>query len=142
MKLSEWIKDYRQVHGLSMQAMADMCGFSKAYIGVLEKGVNPKTFKPLSPSMQTFKKISDAVGIDINDFIKMLDSDQPITLASAPAPEAAPDFSPHDIALIEAYHDATDEIQDIVDNTLDRYSKHNLPSMGKEERRKKEEAVG
>lgn len=64
------------------------------------------------------------------------------TAAPAPAPEpAAPDFSPHDIALIEAYHDASDEIQDIVDTTLDRYSKHNLPAMGKEERRKKEGAA-
>ena len=33
MTLGEWIKNYRDKHSLSMQEMADMCGFSKAYIG-------------------------------------------------------------------------------------------------------------
>lgn len=133
MKLSEWIKEYRQTHGLSMQAMADMCGFSKAYIGVLEKGVNPKTFKPLSPSIQTFKKISDAVGIDINDFIKMLDSDQPITIQasnSAPAPGSISRLlSDHDLNMVAAYHAAPDREKNIVDMTLEPY----LPSSEQDE---------
>ena len=43
MKAGEWLKLYREQHNLSMQALADLCGFSKEYINVLEKGVNPKT---------------------------------------------------------------------------------------------------
>lgn len=43
MKLGEWIKQYRAERKLSMQDFADMCGFSKAYIGQLEKGINPST---------------------------------------------------------------------------------------------------
>ena len=88
MKLHEWIKEYRKEHGLSMQALADMCGFSKAYIGILEKGVNPSTNKPISPTIQTMQKIADGIGIDINDFIKMLDDDQPVTIKPTPAPAA------------------------------------------------------
>lgn len=80
MKIGEWLKAYREQHGLSMRAMADLCGFSKAYINILEKGVNPKTRKPISPTMQAFEKIARATKTDIDTLFKILDSDQPVTL--------------------------------------------------------------
>lgn len=80
MKIGEWLKLYREQHGLSMQALADLCGFSKAYINVLEKGVNPKTGKAISPTMQTFEKIARATKTDVDTLLKILDGDQPITL--------------------------------------------------------------
>lgn len=91
MKLGEWIKDYRKEHGISMQVMADMCGFSKAYVGMLEKGINPTTKRPISPTMQTFQKIADGVGMDVNELIKVLDSDQPVTVTPTSAPSPEPD---------------------------------------------------
>lgn len=80
MTLGEWIKNYRDTHSLSMQDMADMCGFSKAYIGQLEKGVNPSTGKPISPTIQAFDKIARAVGLDLDAFLKELDGTQLATL--------------------------------------------------------------
>lgn len=80
MKLGEWIKSYRNEHSLSMQEMADMCGFSKAYIGQLEKGINPSTGKPISPTLQTFSKIARAVGLDLDTFLRGLDNNQLVTL--------------------------------------------------------------
>ena len=80
MTLGEWIKNYRDTHSLSMQDMADMCGFSKAYIGQLEKGVNPSTGKPISPTIQAFDKIARAVGLDLDAFLKELDDTQLVTL--------------------------------------------------------------
>lgn len=56
MTLGDWIKKYRAEHHLSMQDVANACGFSKAYIGQLEKGINPSTGKPISPTLQTFEK--------------------------------------------------------------------------------------
>lgn len=80
MTLGEWIKNYRDTHSLSMQDMADICGFSKAYIGQLEKGVNPSTGKPISPTIQAFDKIARAVGLDLDAFLKELDGTQLVTL--------------------------------------------------------------
>lgn len=80
MKLGEWIKQYRAERKLSMQDFADMCGFSKAYIGQLEKGINPSTGKPISPTIQTFNKIAVAVGMDLDKFLNMLDTDQKVTV--------------------------------------------------------------
>lgn len=118
MKLHDWIKNYRREHGLSMQALADLCGFSKAYIGILEKGINPTTQKPISPTMQTLQKIADGVGIDINDFIKILDDDQPVTIALSPDQE----FSAHDKNMVAAYNAAPEHIRKSVDTVLEPYS--------------------
>jgi transcriptional regulator with XRE-family HTH domain len=133
MKLHEWIKEYRKNHGLSMQALADMCGFSKAYIGILEKGINPTTQKPISPTMQTLQKIADGVGIDINDFIKILDDDQPVTVNPAPTPTKEP-LSAHEKAMVDAYHKAPDNIQNVVNVALNSYSDEDLPALAEKEK--------
>lgn len=83
MKIGDWMKSYRTQHGLSMQAFADLCGFSKAYVSILENGINPTTKKPVSPTMQTFKKIAEATGQDVNAFIENLDNDQPVSIRVA-----------------------------------------------------------
>ena len=93
MKIGEWLKLYREQHSLSMQALADLCGFSKAYINVLEKGINPKTGKPISPTMQTFEKIARGTKTDVDTLLKILDGDQPITL-NAPISDDIPTVSP------------------------------------------------
>ena len=95
MKVGEWLKLYREQHNLSMQALADLCGFSKAYINVLEKGVNPKTGKPISPTMQTFEKIARGTKTDVDTLLKILDGDQPITV-NAPASDDLPALTPKD----------------------------------------------
>ena len=85
MKIGEWLKLYRQKHNLSMQELANACGFSKAYIGMLEKGINPTTNKPVSPTLQALDKIAYGTGYDIDTLFKMLDSDQPVTANSLKA---------------------------------------------------------
>lgn len=74
MKIGEWVRQYRKEHGLSMQAFGDMCGLSRAYISILEKGINPTTNKPFSPTIQTVQKIAEVTGLDLN----LLDKDQPL----------------------------------------------------------------
>lgn len=86
MKIGQWIKQYRNERGMSMQEFADACGFSKAYIGLLEKGINPKTNKPMSPTMKAFRKIAAAVNLDVNDLLAALDGSQPITVKVAKLP--------------------------------------------------------
>ena len=95
MKVGEWLKLYREQHNLSMQALADLCGFSKAYINVLEKGINPKTGKPISPTMQTFEKIARGTKTDVDTLLKILDGDQPITV-NAPASDGLPALTQRD----------------------------------------------
>lgn len=84
MKLGNWLKMYRAKHNMTMQDLANACGFSKAYVGMLEKGVNPRTGKPVSPTIQTLDKIARGTGQDIDSLLKFLDGDQPVTLTTSP----------------------------------------------------------
>ena len=80
MTLGEWIKQYRKNHGLSMQAFADIAGLSKAYVGMIEKGINPTTGKTVSPTIQTFGKIAKGINMDLDTFLKELDGHQTVTI--------------------------------------------------------------
>lgn len=82
-KLGEWLKMYRARNNMTMQDLVVACGFSKAYVGMLEKGVNPTTGKPVSPTIQTLNKIAKGIGQDIDSLLKFFDSDQPITITTS-----------------------------------------------------------
>lgn len=66
MTLGEIINDYRTKNNLSMDAFSSKSGISKAYISLLEKNRHPKTGKPITPSVQCIKQVSDAIGIDFD----------------------------------------------------------------------------
>ena len=78
MYIGEIIKEYRDKHGLSMQDFANLSGISKAYIGVLEKVYNPTTKEPVAPSLPKIKAIATAMGMELDDLLKLLDSNQPV----------------------------------------------------------------
>lgn len=80
MLLGDIIKQYRSEHNLSMQNFADLIHSSKSYVSMLEKNLNPSTNKPINPSLETLKVISEAMHMDINDLLKMLDENQEIIL--------------------------------------------------------------
>ena len=80
MILGDLIKDYRREHSCSMEQFAKLSGLSKAYISILERNVNPVNGKPVIPSLETIKSVSQAVGMDFNEVIAMLDGSQPVSL--------------------------------------------------------------
>ncbi len=100
MRLGEWIKDYRLQHDMTMQEMADVCGFSKAYISMLEKGINPTTNKPVSPTMQAFEKIAVATGQNVDSLLKILDGEQPVTIKPN-----LNNFSAEETRLLDGYRE-------------------------------------
>ncbi len=109
MKLGEWIKEYRTRHGMSMQDMANVCGLSKAYISMLERGINPTTQKPVSPTLQAFEKIAVATGQDVDSLLKILDDEQPITLNPSTVK-----FSNEEKNLIYTYRELNDADKNII----------------------------
>lgn len=71
MTLGEYIKKYREEHEMSGRAFAALVGISPQYASNLEKGKNNQG-KPLSPSIDIYKKIAKATGVDENAFFGML----------------------------------------------------------------------
>jgi len=80
MKLGDIVKDYRTKHNLTMQEFANKAKLSKGYVSMLEKGVNPQTKKPIIPLLNTVNQIAEAMNVDLEVLLKILDKNQPISL--------------------------------------------------------------
>lgn len=80
MKLSEILRNYRQENDLSQREFAKRCGLSNSYISFLENECNPKTGKPMTPTIEQYKRLADAMSMTLHDLIKSLDTDSPVVL--------------------------------------------------------------
>lgn len=80
MLLGDIIKQYRTEHKMSLQDFADLIGSSRSYIHMLEKNVNPTTNKPINPSIETLKLLAQAMHMDLDYLLKLLNTDQNIYL--------------------------------------------------------------
>lgn len=92
MHLGEYIKEYRTSHGdMSQDAFAKISGLSKGYISMLERNENPKTKLPIAPTIDTYQKVANAVGVSLNELFTYVDSsidlNTGIPLPAAPDPE-------------------------------------------------------
>lgn len=82
MNLGEIVKNYRDQHSLTMDEFAERSGLSKGYISMLEKNKNPANDKNIAPSLNTIKKVADAIKVDFNELINMLGDNHEISLKS------------------------------------------------------------
>ena len=67
MKLSEYVKNYRTSHELSLRAFAEKCGCSHQYLDKLEKD------NIESPSFGQLLKIAKAMGMTLHELIGTVD---------------------------------------------------------------------
>ena len=79
MKLSEIITNYRQEHGLSQRQFATKCGLSNGYIAMLEKESNPKTGKPIIPTLASLNQLAEGLGMTMTELFTVAD-DMPISI--------------------------------------------------------------
>ena len=79
MTLGELIQKYRLEHGLSQRQFAAVCDLSNGYISMLERGENPKTKLPVTPTLPAMRKIAQGMGITLTDLFVSVD-DMPVDL--------------------------------------------------------------
>lgn len=113
MKVGDAVKQFRDARGLSMDAFAKLSGLSKAYISLLEKGVNNQGEK-LVPSITTLRKVAKAMGADVNDLIGMLDEDSYITIEE-PTPLI---YADNDFELYSSSRRLQDNAEPFIRNSL------------------------
>lgn len=65
--IGEYIRKYRGE--MSLRDFADKCGISHTHLDSIEKGVDPRTGKPVKVTVETLKKIADAMHMSINDLL-------------------------------------------------------------------------
>lgn len=96
MTLGEVIKTYRTEHSLSMDEFAKRSGLSKGYISMLEKDRNPKTGKPIIPSILTYQSVARAMATSVDILMKTVDKEQLVSLSPTPAPDDLPALNAKD----------------------------------------------
>lgn len=76
MFLGDIISEYRKVNKLSLRDFAHRCGLSHSYISALEKNIDPRTNKPIAPTLDTVRYVAIGMNTSIDDILKMLDDNQ------------------------------------------------------------------
>lgn len=79
MTLKDLIVKYREDHGLSQRQFATACGLSNGYISMLEKGQNPSTKLPVTPTLPKLKQLATGMGMTLTDLLVEVD-DMPVEL--------------------------------------------------------------
>lgn len=81
MLLGDVIKEYRSKEKITLRDFSKMTGLSVAYINQLEKNLNPRTNREIVPSIDTFYKVAQAMGITLEDLSQLVDQNQPVALS-------------------------------------------------------------
>lgn len=92
MKLSDLIIEYRTRMNISQREFSRKCDLSNTYISFIEKEKNPKTGRPVVPTLEQYKKIADGMGISVQRLFELLDDDAPVDLGGVPAESAVSDL--------------------------------------------------
>lgn len=69
MPLSTLIKEYREKHHISIRELANQTNLSAGYIHKLEKGIDPRTNKPIIPTVDTINKLSLGMNIPTDELL-------------------------------------------------------------------------
>lgn len=100
MTLGEVVKAYRAEHKLSMDAFAKLSNLSKGYISMLEKNRNPRTGKPIVPSIDTYIGVAQAMNMSIEELMRLVGSEQLVSIAPPAKDDVDDIFDDHDIRAL------------------------------------------
>ena len=89
MKLSVIVSEYRQRLQISQREFARRCGLSNSYISFIENEANPRTGRPMVPTLEQYQKIAAGMDMTVHQLFALLDEDAPVDLRpSAPVPSS------------------------------------------------------
>lgn len=98
MLLGNVIFQYRTEHDLSLRDFASKCGLSYTYISMLEKNKDYRTGKPIAPTLDSVKYIAKAMGLTIDELLKIIDDEQEFKMN-----EEAPKFDKQQFYMCPVY---------------------------------------
>ena len=82
MHIGKFIDNYLKENNMSQRQFAKVCNLSNGYISMLINNMNPKTGRPLVPSLTALLSISKGMGISLDELINSTD-DIDVDISSA-----------------------------------------------------------
>lgn len=74
--LGKFIKRLRAEKDLSLRELAELTGLSHSYLHNLEIGSDPRSGKPLSPTIPSLEKLSTGLNVSLHELIDMVRGDE------------------------------------------------------------------
>jgi DNA-binding XRE family transcriptional regulator len=72
---------------ISQREFARRCGLSNSYISFIENETNPRTGRPMVPTLEQYQKIAAGMDMTVHQLFELLDEDAPVDLRpSSPVP--------------------------------------------------------
>lgn len=102
MFLGDLIKQYRTINKLSLRDFASRCGLSHTYISALEKNIDPRTGKPIAPTLDTVKYVAKGMNTSVEEILKVLDKQQEFVV-NQDLPSNHKDNKRNDFAIVFVY---------------------------------------
>lgn len=87
MTIGDIVKKYRADNRVSVREFAEKTGLSSGYVSMLENGINPRSNKPISPTIPSLKKVAQGLDTDLDGLLRMMDEGQEVSLSKT-EPEA------------------------------------------------------
>ena len=73
MTLGEYLSAYISQHDLSQREFAKICHVSNGYISMLLSGFNPKTQRPIKPSLEKLRAVAGGMGVSLQELLSSVD---------------------------------------------------------------------
>lgn len=121
MRLGEVVKNYLKEHDMSLRSFARLSGITPTNLSYIINGKTPRGNEQV-PSIHTYRKIADAMGMDVEDLIGMVDDK--IEWGTVPT------LSDKDYELVRLFHSASDRDKELVLKILNEYKKDILLKVG------------
>jgi transcriptional regulator with XRE-family HTH domain len=69
MTIGEYVKRKRKEYDMSLREFAEKCDISHSYLNIIEKGADPRTGKPISPTLEIVEKIAIGTNIPLAELL-------------------------------------------------------------------------
>ncbi len=70
-QLGAFIKEWRKERSLGLRDLSKLTGISHAYLHVLEAGVDPRTQRPVSPTLQSLQRLSSGMDVSLEVIVSL-----------------------------------------------------------------------
>ena len=100
MELRTILTKFREENKISQRELARRSGLSNSLISILEMGVNPQTGKKMTPDIDTYKKLADAMGIRIHDLFEMIGDSELVNITMPKSVDPMSSIVPQSVPLI------------------------------------------
>ncbi len=129
MTLGEIIKKYRTEHDMSMRDFEALSGISRGYLSMLEKNENPRSKKPITPSIDMIKQVANAIGLTFDQVFDMMDAQEISLAVPSKSTNAALSLSPLEREIILKFRKLTNGERDMFLRSLGIEEKGDVAKM-------------